>query len=70
MSRRIRIDPVTRLEGAGRIEILLDESGAVDRARFQVVDFKGFETFCVGRAAERRRLPGVRMSHACFSSRV
>ena len=52
MSRRIRIDPVTRLEGAGRIEILLDGSGRVDRARFQVVDFKGFETFCRGRAAE------------------
>ena len=52
MSRRIRIDPVTRLEGEGRIEIHLDASGSVDRARFQVVDFKGFETFCRGRAAE------------------
>lgn len=52
MSRRIRIDPITRLEGAGRIEILLDESGEVERARFQVLDFKGFETFCRGRAAE------------------
>ncbi|MCF8062760.1 MAG: Ni/Fe hydrogenase subunit alpha [Deltaproteobacteria bacterium] len=52
MSRSIRIDPVTRLEGAGRIEIHLDGSGNVDRARFQVVDFKGFETFCRGRAAE------------------
>ncbi len=52
MTRRIRIDPVTRLEGAGRIEVFLDESGVVDGACFQVVDFKGFETFCVGRAAE------------------
>lgn len=52
MSRRIRIDPVTRLEGAGRIQIHLDASGRVARARFQVVDFKGFETFCRGRAAE------------------
>ena len=52
MSRRIPIDPITRLEGAGRIEILLNESGEVERARFQVLDFKGFETFCRGRAAE------------------
>jgi len=52
VSRSIRIEPATRLEGAGRIEILLDGSGRVDRARFQVLDFKGFETFCRGRAAE------------------
>jgi F420-non-reducing hydrogenase large subunit len=52
VSRKILIDPVTRLEGAGRVEIRLDASGGVDRARFQVVDFKGFETFCRGRAAE------------------
>jgi F420-non-reducing hydrogenase large subunit len=52
VSRIISIDPVTRLEGAGRIEIALDASGEVERARFRVVDFKGFETFCRGRAAE------------------
>ena len=52
MSRTVSIDPVTRLEGAGRIEIVLGASGRVERARFRVVDFKGFETFCRGRAAE------------------
>lgn len=52
MSRTVSIDPVTRLEGAGRIEVTLDASGRVERARFRVVDFKGFETFCRGRAAE------------------
>lgn len=52
MTRRILIDPVTRLEGHGRIHIRLDEAGNVSHAFFQVPDFKGFEQFCVGRAAE------------------
>ena len=52
MTRRILIDPVTRLEGHGRIDIRLDDAGNVERAFFQVPDFKGFEKFCEGRAAE------------------
>ncbi|WP_319522150.1 Ni/Fe hydrogenase subunit alpha [uncultured Desulfosarcina sp.] len=52
MSRRIRIDPVTRLEGHGRIEIRLDDAGNVTRSFFQVPEFRGFEKFCEGRAAE------------------
>lgn len=52
MTRRILIDPVTRLEGHGRIDIRLDASGNVSRAFFQVPDFRGFEAFSVGRAAE------------------
>ena len=52
MTRRILIDPITRLEGHGRIDIRLDTSGNVSRAFFQVPDFKGFEQFSVGRAAE------------------
>ena len=52
MKRRILIDPITRLEGHGRIDIRLDEAGNVTRAYFQVPDFKGFEKFCEGRAAE------------------
>ena len=52
MTRRIVIDPITRLEGHGKIEIRLDSEGQVDRAFFQIPDFKGFEKFCEGRAAE------------------
>jgi len=52
MTRRIRIDPVTRLEGQGRIDIRLDDAGNVTRSFFQVPEFKGFEKFCEGRAAE------------------
>ena len=50
--RRISIDPVTRLEGHGKIEILLDEMGNVDHAYFQVPELRGFEKFCEGRLAE------------------
>jgi F420-non-reducing hydrogenase large subunit len=50
--RRVSIDPVTRLEGHGRIEIFLDGGGGVERAYFQVPELRGFEVFAVGRAAE------------------
>jgi F420-non-reducing hydrogenase large subunit len=52
MTRRILIDPLTRLEGHGRIDIRLDDAGNVTRALFQVPDFRGFEKFCEGRAVE------------------
>jgi F420-non-reducing hydrogenase large subunit len=52
MSRKITIDPITRLEGNGKIDIFLDEKGNVDRACLQVPEFRGFEKFCEGRAVE------------------
>ncbi|MEW5909146.1 MAG: Ni/Fe hydrogenase subunit alpha [Thermodesulfobacteriota bacterium] len=52
MTRRILIDPVTRLEGHGKITIILDDSGQVEHAYFQVPEFKAFELFCRGRAIE------------------
>ena len=51
-ARRITIDPVTRLEGHGKIEILLDGAGEVDKAYFQVPELRGFEKFVQGRPAE------------------
>lgn len=50
--RRIRIEPLTRLEGHGKIEIFLDDGGAVERAYFQVPELRGFEKFAQGRHAE------------------
>jgi NAD-reducing hydrogenase large subunit len=49
MSRRIVIDPVTRIEGHAKISVHLDDAGRVADARFHVVEFRGFETMCVGR---------------------
>jgi F420-non-reducing hydrogenase large subunit len=51
-TRTITIDPITRLEGHGKIEIFLDDRGEVERAYLQVPELRGFETFCIGRPAE------------------
>lgn len=52
MSRHVTIDPITRLEGHGKIDILLNDAGGVDRAFFQVPELRGFERFAQGRPAE------------------
>jgi F420-non-reducing hydrogenase large subunit len=51
-NRRVTIDPITRLEGHGKIDIFLDEQGDVDRAYFQIPELRGFEKFAEGRLAE------------------
>ena len=50
--KRISIDPITRLEGHGKIDIFLDEQGDVANAYLQIPELRGFEKFCVGRPAE------------------
>ena len=50
--RKITIDPITRLEGHGKIEIFLNDAGDVDRAYLQIPELRGFEKFCEGRPAE------------------
>ncbi|MCU0860140.1 MAG: nickel-dependent hydrogenase large subunit [Thermoplasmata archaeon] len=47
--RKISIDPITRLEGHGKIEIFLNEAGDVADAYLQVPELRGFERFCIGR---------------------
>jgi F420-non-reducing hydrogenase large subunit len=62
VTRRITIDPITRLEGHGKIEILLDEHGNAESAFLQVPELRGFERFCVGRPAEE--MPQL-TAHVC-----
>ncbi|MBF0549933.1 MAG: Ni/Fe hydrogenase subunit alpha [Deltaproteobacteria bacterium] len=52
MSERVTINPITRLEGHGKIEIFLDDQGQVENAFWQVVELRGFERLCLGRPAE------------------
>ena len=52
MEKRITIDPITRLEGHGKIEIFLNDSGDVDKAFFQIPELRGFEKFSEGRLVE------------------
>jgi NAD-reducing hydrogenase large subunit len=49
MSHTITIDPVTRLEGHGKITIYLSDQGEVENAQFHVTQVRGFEKFCEGR---------------------
>jgi len=48
----VTIDPITRLEGHGKISIFLNETGDVENAYLQIPELRGFEKFCEGRKAE------------------
>ena len=50
--KKVTIDPITRLEGHGKIEIFLDDAGNCERAFLQIPELRGFEEFSVGRPAE------------------
>jgi len=50
--RKITIDPITRLEGHGKIEIFMNDAGNCEKAYLQIPELRGFEQFSVGRAAE------------------
>ncbi len=47
--KRVVIEPVTRVEGHGKVTLLLDDENHVQQARFHVVEFRGFERFAQGR---------------------
>src|ERR1035437_594152 len=47
--KRVVIEPVTRVEGHGKVTLLLDEDNRVHQARFHIVEFRGFEKFIQGR---------------------
>jgi F420-non-reducing hydrogenase large subunit len=65
MSERITIDPITRLEGHGKIEIFLDDKGDVDRAILQIPELRGFEQFAVGRPVEEMARITPRICGVC-----
>ena len=62
---RITIDPITRLEGHGKIEIFLDDEGEVDNVYFQVPELRGFEKFCEGRPVEELPLIVTKICGVC-----
>ena len=65
MTRKIVIEPVTRLEGHGKVTILLDDSGNVEQARFHVTQVRGFEKFCEGRLYWEMPLITARICGIC-----
>lgn len=63
--KKIVINPITRLEGHGKISIFLNEGGEVENAYFQVPELRGFERFCIGRKAEDMPLLTARICGVC-----
>jgi F420-non-reducing hydrogenase large subunit len=63
--KEIVIDPITRLEGHGKITIFLNDEGNVENAYFQVPELRGFEKFCEGRRAEDLPIITTRICGVC-----
>jgi len=63
--KEIVIDPITRLEGHGKITIFLNNEGNVENAYFQVPELRGFERFCEGRRAEDLPIITTRICGVC-----
>ncbi len=52
VNQKISIDPITRLEGHGRIDLFLNDSGGLENAYMIIPELRGFEKFCEGRPVE------------------
>jgi F420-non-reducing hydrogenase large subunit len=63
--QRITIDPITRLEGHGKITIFLDDAGDVANTYFQIPELRGFEQFVVGRPVEEMAVITNRICGVC-----
>jgi NAD-reducing hydrogenase large subunit len=64
-SRKITINPISRLEGHGKVTLHLDAGGEVGEARFHVTQFRGFERFCEGRPFEEMAIITQRICGIC-----
>ncbi len=63
--RSITIDPVTRLEGHGKIHLFVDDDGELADCYFQVPELRGFEVFCQGRPVEEMPRITTRICGVC-----
>jgi F420-non-reducing hydrogenase large subunit len=63
--KHIKIDPITRLEGHGKIDIFLNDDGEVSNTYFQIPELRGFEQFCVGRPVEELPRITTRICGVC-----
>ncbi|RJS67699.1 Ni/Fe hydrogenase subunit alpha [Candidatus Bathyarchaeota archaeon] len=63
--REVVINPITRLEGHGKITIFLNDEGNVEEAYLQVPELRGFEKFCEGRRAEDLPIITPRICGVC-----
>ena len=68
MSRKLVIDPVTRIEGHGKVTIQLNDAKKVDWARLNVVEFRGYEKFVQGHPYWEAPMMLQRVCGICFVS--
>ena len=64
-TRKITLNPISRLEGHGKVTIHLDASGEVQEARFHITQFRGYERFCEGRPFEEMPIITQRICGIC-----
>lgn len=63
--KQIVIDPVTRLEGHGKIHLFINDDGSLANCYFQVPELRGFEKFCQGRPVEELARITTRICGVC-----
>jgi F420-non-reducing hydrogenase large subunit len=63
--KQILIDPITRLEGHGKIHLFINDDGSLANCYFQVPELRGFERFCVGRPVEEMCRITTRICGVC-----
>ncbi|MDQ1330196.1 MAG: NAD-reducing hydrogenase large subunit [Thermodesulfobacteriota bacterium] len=64
-NRKITINPISRIEGHGKVVIHLDSDGNVEDAKFHVTQFRGYERFCQGRPFEEMPIITQRICGIC-----
>jgi len=68
--KEITISPTTRIEGHGKVTIVLDESGNVSDAHFYATEIRGFDYFIKGMEAERLPFIISRICGVCSTAHV
>ncbi len=63
--KSIIIDPITRLEGHGKIHLFVNDDGSLANCYFQIPELRGFEQFCVGRPVEEMARITTRICGVC-----
>lgn len=63
--KTVLIDPITRLEGHGKIHLFINDDGSLANCYFQVPELRGFEKFCVGRPVEEMCRITTRICGVC-----
>jgi F420-non-reducing hydrogenase large subunit len=68
--KEITISPTTRIEGHGKVTIMLDESGNVADAHFYATEIRGFEYFLRGMEADRLPFIISRICGVCSTAHI